>query len=223
MHKIKKLQADHIYMIGGASTANSAFFENESDCKQFLELADRFLKPYLSINAFQNNRDGWAMIVTTKSADVIRRAYKERRSKSTKCKKACAFNEIWRILSDQVRIFLSTYVKATNFRTGRTGGKVRSNYERFVFEDGEEALQMKKKLANQQYVQAQKKKRYRPAKKLCKIRRKLFKTSPYLSCALLTTSEKIVKLGLSCLDFGVFVGDVLRKLIQATLNYHFPT
>ena len=77
------------------------------------------------INCFQNSRDGWAMIITTKSAEAIRSAYEDRRKQSKKCKENCAHHEIWRMLSDQIRIMLSTYVKATNENTGRTGGKVK--------------------------------------------------------------------------------------------------
>jgi len=65
------------------------------------------------------------MIITTKSAEAIRTAYDNRRKQSKKCNEDCAHHEIWRMLSDQIRILLSTYVKATNENTGRTGGKVR--------------------------------------------------------------------------------------------------
>ena len=141
MKRIKKMQAEHIYLIEGAVTANSSFFENESDCKDFMRLADKHLGEYLSINSFQNNRDGWVMIITTKSAQEIRQAYDLRRVKSKKCKAGCAHYEIWRILSDQIRILLSTYVKITNATSGRRGGKVRGNYRRYVFESVAEVEQ----------------------------------------------------------------------------------
>ena len=82
------------------------------------------------------------MIITTRDEASIKKAYAERQAASKKCKEACAFEEVWRILSDQVRIWLSTYVKRTNRRSGCIGGKVRGNYKRFVFESVEEALAM---------------------------------------------------------------------------------
>ncbi len=223
MLKIKKLNAEHVYMVRGASVANSPFFETEDDCRLFLDLVDRFLKDYMFVNCFQNNRDGWAMIIATKSIEQIKKAYKERRAKSKKCKKSCEYKEVWKILSDQVRILLSTYVKATNYKTGRKGGKVRCNYERFVFESEEEALEMKMKLENERYNQEQPRKRYRSAKKLSKLREKLIRVSPFVSCAPLAAPEKMLELGLGCLDRSIFVSDVLRQLIQTTLLYHFPT
>ncbi len=217
------MAAGHVYLIRGASVANSPFFETEDDCKLFLQYADRFLKSYMTINLFQNNRDGWAMIISTKSSEEIRCAYKERRAKSKKCKATCRHTEVWRMLSDQVRILLSTYVKATNQKTGRKGGKVRCSYERFVFESAEEVQEVQVRMEKQRYDQQQPRKRYRPARKLHKIRKKLLQSSPFLSCAPMDVMEKIGELGVSCLDLVALVGDVLRYLVQVTFHHHFPT
>ncbi len=217
------MAANHVYLIRGSGVANSPFFETEEDCKLFLQYVDRFLRSYMTINLFQNNCDGWAMIVSTKSTEDIKQAYKERRARSKKCKKTCSYNEVWKILSDQVRILLSTYVKATNQKTGRKGGKVRSSYERFVFESPEEAQTMQMLMKKQRYRQQQPCKRYRPARKLHRIRKKLMKSSPFLSCASSGVAEKMVKIGIRCLNLTVLVGDVLRHLVQVTLYYHFPT
>lgn len=212
-----------MYMIQGASVANSPFFETEADCKLFLRLADRFLSRYLKINSFQNNRDGWAMIITTRSISDITGAYLERRAKSDKCKKEFEFTEVWRMLSDQIRIFLSTFVKATNHQTRRVGAKVRCRYKRFVFESAEEAKAKAESLAKEYYDQAQPRKRYRPSKKLCKLRKRMLRTSLYMSCALLDSVDKVRELGLGCLDLGVFVNDIARQIVSRTLNHHFPT
>lgn len=215
------MEPDHLYLIRGSSSANSAFFEREKDCKVFLKLADRFLSEYLSISSFQNNRDGWVMIIATRSAAEIRRAYKARRARSTKCRAEFEFKEIWQMLSDQIRIFLSTFVKATNRWTGRTGGKVRRRYERFVFDSEEEVFATKQLLESTYYEQSQPRKRYRPSRRLHKIRRKLLRTSVYISSRLLSIPERLRELGLSCLDLGVLADDVVRHLVATTHNHHF--
>lgn len=222
MIPIKKMQADQIYLIRGASTANSPFFETEADCKLFLRLADRYLSPFLSVNRYQNSRDGWVMIITTASEEAIRQAYKARRAKSKKCKPQCAFTEIWRMLSDQIRIFLSIYVKTTNEITGRSGTKVRCRYERFVFEDAAEAQEISDSLEREFYPLAQKKRRYRPTWRQHKIREKLLKTSIYISCALLGVKEKVEALGMRCLVLCDFRQTVVRQLIKLTYKHHFP-
>lgn len=212
-----------MYLIRGASTANSSFFEKLSDCKLFLALADRYLGRFLTINSFQNNRDGWAMIITTRSADEIKRAYLARRAKSKKCNKQFEFKEVWRMLSDQVRILLSTYVKMTNSETRRSGGKVRCRYQRFAFESAEEAERMKQLLETEVYDQAQEVKRYRPSVWMSSIRARMIKTSVYVSSALLNCAEKVAELGMRCLDAGGFYQDVVRLLVNRTLHHHFPT
>lgn len=222
MIEIQQMQANHMYLIEGTSSANSAFFEDEGDCKDFLRLADKYLGDYLTVNSFQNKKDGWAMIITTKSARVIRRAYKDRRAKSKKCKKGFEHHEVWRMLSDQVRIWQSTFVKLSNQKTGRTGGKVSAKYRRYVFESKEEAEEMRRNLSKRSYNQAQPIKRYRASKKLFRMKKKVVKRSIYLSCGLLNLKKNVVKLGLNCLDLSAFVDDVLRHLIDNTLNHHFP-
>lgn len=223
MKKIKKMGAGHIYLIRGSSTANSALFEGIDDCQQFLELADHYLKEYLTVSSFQNSRDGWVMIVATKSEALIKQAYSARRSLSKKCKEEFELKEVWRMLSDQVRIFLSTYVKKINRRTGRKGAMVRHRYERFVFESEEEALQMKVKLEEERYNLEQPVERYRPSEEMSELQAVMVKTSIYMSCALLKTPEMLSKLGMACLDLGVLVSNVARQMIQNTFHHHFPT
>lgn len=212
--------SDNLYLIRGASTSNCPFFENESDCALFLELADRFLGDYVTITSFQNNRDGWAMIIKTKSAISIKAAYYARRAKSAKCKKEFEYKEVWRMLSDQVRIFLSTYVKATNYRSGRKGGKVRCRYERFLFETEAEAVAVRDSLAEEFYTQAQPRKRYRPIAKMCRLSRKMLRSSIYMSCFLLCLPGKLKELGVRCLDLKLMTKDVVRQLIARTLQHH---
>lgn len=218
------MEANHIYLIRGASTACSPFFESVEHCRLFLRLADRFLSDYLRITSFQNNRDGWAMIIATRSADEIKRAYLARRACSQKCKKEYEFSEVWQMLSDQIRILLSTYVRTTNFSTGRTGAKVRRRYERYVFESEEEALAARKSLESEYYKLRQPSKRYRPRKKSHKMRKKLLRKSVYASSRLLAIPAKLRELGLGCVDIGVFIVDcVARQLVTRTLRDHFST
>lgn len=223
MRKIKKMQADHLYLIRGSSVANSAFFEHEDDCREFLALADHYLEEYLTITSFQNNRDGWVMIIATKSAAAIKAAYQVRRAKSKKCKKQFELKEVWRMLSDQIRIFLSRYVKYTNFKTGRKGAKVRHRYERFLFEDEAEALERQDKLAEEYYPLEQPEERYRPTDEQSTLTKEMIGVSLYMSCALLSIPQQLRKLGMLCLDLGFLRTTVAGKMIKATLHHHFPT
>jgi len=219
MLPIKQMQANQLYLIEGTSVANSPFFESEADCKLFLSLTDKYLIDYLTINCFQNSRDGWVMIVTTKSAEAIRTAYENRRKQSKKCKEDCAHHETWRMLSDQIRILLSTYVKATNENTGRTGGKVSGKYKRFVFESLEEVEAVKKELLQLKYDQSQELARYQPSNELYCLQSK---QSIYMGCALLESKELLRELGMRCLDLAGSLIHVLRQLVKTTFDFHFP-
>lgn len=221
MKKIKQMEADHIYLIRGCCVANTPFFENEGDCKEFLTLVDRFLRDYLRVMSFQNNRDGWVMIIATKSAAVIKQAYKARRAVSRKCRQEFELKEVWQMLSDQIRILLSTYVKKTNQKTGRKGAKVRQRYERFAFDSVEEALAMEAMLEEAYYPLEQPEERYRPKDELSTLTKKMIRTSIYMSCALLRVPKKLKKLGMACLDLGLLKTDVARQVIQNTLLHHF--
>lgn len=221
MKKIKKMAAEQVYLIRGASAANSPFFEKEEDCKLFLRLADRFLKDYLRINCFQNNRDGWVMLIVTRSSRDIKRAYYSRRSKSKKCQKKFEYKVVWQMLSDQIRILLSTYVKATNRKTGRSGGKVRCRYERFVFESEEEMESTRAAMERACYTQAQLMKRYRPSRKLHKMRKRLIFSSPFMSSVVSCLRGQVRLLGMLCMDFSEFMKDVARQLILPTYTHHF--
>lgn len=223
MRKIKEMQAEHMYLIRGSSVSNTPFFEHKEDCKLFLALADPYLKDYLTVASFQNNRHGWVMIIATKTESEIKRAYYARRAKSKKCLKKFELKEVWRMLSDQIRIFLSTYVKNTNHHSGRKGAKVRHRYERFVFESEIEALEIKASLESACHPLAQPLERYRPRKYQSKVRDSMIKTCIYMSCAMLSAQEKLVELGMACLDLGVLVTNVARQLIKNTLHHHFPT
>lgn len=223
MEKIKKMGAEHIYLIRGASCSNTPFFELESDCQLFLELADHYLRDYLKITSFQNNMHGWVMIICTESAAAIKAAYQARRALSKKCKKEFELNEVWQILSDQIRIFLSTYVKRTNRRTKRKGTKVRRRYERFLFDSTEEVLAMKAMLEEERYPLEQQEECYRPREDQSELRDSMIRTSIYMSCGLLGVPEMLRELGMACLDLGVLLTDVARQIIQNTLHHHFPT
>lgn len=217
------MEAEHVYLIRGCSVANTPFFEQEADCKLFLELADHYLKEYLTIASFQNNRDGWVMIIVTKTASVIKNAYCARRLLSKKCKKEFELQEVWKMLSDQIRILLSTYVRRTNHETGRKGAKVRHRYERFVFNSVEEALAMQESLEGECYPLEQPEERYRPSDELSTLTKSMIRSSIYMGCALLKSTKNLQKLGMVCLDLGVLVSNVARQLIQSTLHHHFPT
>ena len=226
------MQAKKIYLLKCASAANTVFFENELQAKLFLNYVDKYLGDYFEIHGYQNNIDGWVLVATTRSEKEIFNAYKKRRSNSKKCKIEFEFTEIWRILSEQIRILQSCYVKATNFLSGRIGTKVRSNYQRFVFGSHEEALAIMKQMKEQKYSQAQKKRKYFGLKSHFDFTKKQIHDSIYMCCNKLkdkidlTTHRGVCykeKLVLKCLRLLDDQLDLLRQLVNSTFFTHFPS
>ena len=210
-------------MIKGETSANSVFFENAKEARLFLNLVDHYLKAFVEVNRFQNTKDGWILIITLKSEGEIREAYRKRREASKKCKEEFCLDEVWRIISDQVRILLSTYVKTTNSRNNRNGGKVRSSYKRYYFEHIAEAIEEMKKMDEQEIDQSQANKRYHGAEGLFEMTEKEVKESIYFGCKWLKKGLGLRELGMKCLCLLDFLGDVLLGRINKTLKVHKTT
>lgn len=164
MKAIQQMQAGKIYLIESTASANSVYFETDDLSKLFFRYCDYYLKDYLHVEEYVLNKNGWAMLIKVKSGQTIRKYYEAveaaRKSKveHSKHKKPKA---IWRILSERVRLFISTYVKLSNHRLEREGTLVRRNYGRYEFEDLDAAKQYVSKIRNDQHEMQQSNKKYR--------------------------------------------------------------
>ena len=152
MQKTKEIQADGLYIFSGRSNANSCFIEKLSHGKQFMIYANYYLKGYLSIKDYVINKDGWTMIVKIGSKKILA----DRITKQNK--------EVWKIISERMRLFLSTFVRVTNKEKSRTGCLVHSSYERMYFESMSEAKLLMQRIRNQQLKIYSGKKKYRAIK-----------------------------------------------------------
>ena len=196
MQKVKKIEANNFYVFSGRSNANSCFIEKIIHAKKFLIYANFFLKSYLSIYDYIITKDGWSMVVKIKSSKQIRKS-----SKSEDI-------EIWKIISEQVRLFLSIFVRVTNKKKGRTGCLVHSGYERFRFESKSEAIEYISRLRKQQVAFYSKKKKYRSLKTHYTIPMKIAKGSIFLC------SKDIRKMRKEKLKFSEVIDFVdLRDLV----------
>ncbi len=220
MKQVKEMLPNNIYMLKGACSSNSTFFENEKEARLFMNYINKYLKDYVEVNCYQNGKDGWILIITVKTEAEIKEAYRKRRENSKKCKAECAFDEVWRILSDQIRIALSCYVKTTNALNEREGGKVKSSYKRYCFDSVEEAIAVMQKMDLQEIDQSQPKKRYQGVKELFNVGKKVLKKSIYFCCAQIRTGLKGAELVMGCLCLLDYLGDVLLYRVNKTFLEH---
>lgn len=163
MKKIQQMQEGEYYLIESRASANSVYFESDDLAKIFFRYCDYYLKDYIHVEEYVLNADGWAMLIKVKSAKTIRKHYgvvdineslqdEERKS---------AVVEIWRILSERVRLFISTYVRMSNKMLGREGSLVRRNYGRYQFDNLEEAQDYVARIRNDQHEMKQREEKYR--------------------------------------------------------------
>lgn len=139
MKSIKKLQAGGFYIIQSKASANSNYFESDSLASVFFKYFNYYLKDYIDLYEYSLNQDGWIMAIRIKSASTVKKYYSKILEKRTDKENSSA-KEIWRIISERFRVFISTYVRVSNKILGREGGLVKHKYERFSFDSEEEAL-----------------------------------------------------------------------------------
>lgn len=138
MKKTKKMFAECYYLLKGGSTARDLFFEDNQDIIDFRDQLESMLGCYIKVQKFHFYRDQWALAVKLNSKEEIIRQYKKDRDRSKKANRSNDYTEVWRIISERMRLFLSNYVRKTNFRKGRKGSKVDMTYERYCFTDVQE-------------------------------------------------------------------------------------
>ena len=179
----KVFYPEGFYLFESKASANSNYIENLEEARLLLTYMDYYLKDYLDIQEYFISRHGFQIAVKLKSESKIVEAYNRQGAASTSGRP-----EIWRIVSNRVRLFLSTYVRRINYRRGRKGVLVRASYKKYFFEKLDEALEHLEKMRNREVNLKQRRKRYRGLKKHYRIGSKFGKGSIYLS-------SKEVKLG----------------------------
>ena len=223
MVKIKEIQPNCIYLFSGKASANSVFIESLQEAHEFVNSANIRFKNFMKIHEYLLTKDGWSMVCEIESEDLINSTYlKDRKSKGKKYKKP-AFDEVWRIISEQVRHWLSRFVKICNFTQGRTGGKVHSNYERRIFTSVIDAKKYIADMHEQRLDYGQEKKRYQGSRGHFRVHDKKAKGHVFLcSKGLKGLIGRVFEVVGAVVNLAL-MDDVLRKLIETTLSHHFPT
>lgn len=224
MKTTKEMYPGCLYLFEGESSASSCFIQNEEDAKQFIILANQYLKDYIKIHEFNLTKDSWMMIVTIRSKEKIKKSYLKRRAQSQTCNRKNDHRKIWKIISEQMRLFLKHYVRDANKRSGRQGSLVKEPFKRSYFESEKEAQKHIIELRKQLLKRQQKIKKFRGRKKFYKITKKKTVGNIFL-CSCWKESKKSIsqfmkkiKIDVSALiDFKDFM---TLKFVLKTLRLH---
>ena len=220
MKKIKEIEAKGIYVFTGKSSGNSSMIESKKEAIEMINSANSRFEGFLRIREHLIFQDSWTLVCEVEDEKTIISTYLKMREKSVRKYKLPPLTEIWRIVSEQVRNFLSRFVKFCNYGRGRAGSLVHSNYERFYFENVEEALIFIKKIHVQSHDFSQRNRKYRPNTKHFYFTNKEKRSNVFMCSKNL---EGLILLGLR--TDGSVVGkrltiDILRKLISFTKTLH---
>lgn len=223
MKKSKEMRAGCLYMFKSIACSNTVYFEALDNTKSFLQIANQHLKEYLHIHEYMLCKDGWVFIARLKSKENIQMAYAKKRKKYKKPPKEIA---VWKIISEQVRLFIAKYVTHYNAITKREGVLVKRPYERYYFETLSEAKRVIKRIRRRLVGLQQGKKMYRAKKGHYRIPKKLGKGGIYLSSKRRRRVEGELRNELELSVFQRVKRKVLTKSIEKrikfTLNTHQP-
>ena len=221
MIKTKEVFAQGFYIFESRATANSNYIENISEAKLLMRLAKMYLKEYVNIKDYLINRHGWQMAVSLKTEATIRKAYDRKvEARFGSEHKQASQIEIWRIISEAVRLFISKYVQQINFRRKREGTLVKTSYERSYFSSLTEAKAHLGNLRRELIVMYQRKKKYRGLKSHYQIGRKAEKGSIFLCSKEIGVSDR--RKSIAGREVGTYLRDlVLPDVIKSTRLAHF--
>ena len=217
MKKIKETQGSGFYIFESRATGNSNYIESILEAKRLLTYLNYFLKDFLFIHDYVISRHGFQIAVELNSSEKILSKAKQTKNSINKFK----HDEIWKIISEKIRLSISTYVRFANRNRKRKGTLVQEKYSRYYFESKNEAFVFMNRLRTKKMKSYQKKK-YRGVKSHYKISSKIAKGSIYLSSIEVkkSRSRNTIKF-----NYPVFKGIdklVVLKLIENTINLHSP-
>lgn len=146
MKKTFEIQAGCYYLFESLASGKSCYFESEEEIKNFRSLFSRYLSECVEIHKMYLSSEGYQILLRVKSLRVLRMMYKKRCERRGVEVKKAYMDEVWRIVSEQMRIFHSVYVKSSNRIRGRKGVLVQSRFSRYYFDSKEEYEKYKEQM-----------------------------------------------------------------------------
>lgn len=207
MKETKEFNPGGYYLFESTASARSCYFESNEEIKIFKSLFNRYLGKYIDIHKMFISSEGYNILLRIKDKSILIKAYrlfcrKKRRNYDTKKER-----EIWRIISEQMRVFHSLYVKTVNKLRNRSGVLVKQSYKRYYFECEKEFTLYMEEMKKGKEIQNQKNKRYR-------VKSSWKRGVNWSNYRKGNWVKRLVDIGLR--------NDVVGKIIIHTFNSHSP-
>ncbi len=161
MKEVYQFSPSKYYMFESLSSGRSCYFESEQEIKLFRQLFDRYVSPYVRVHRMFLGSEGYQVLLKIRESKTLRSKYKGTCEKKGKKARKEYMESPWRIVSEQMRILLSVYVKSVNKIRDRQGVLVQRRYKRYVFEDKTEYDQYIEQMDTKDPIRSQRNERYR--------------------------------------------------------------
>lgn len=207
MKNTLELQPGAYYLFESLSSGSSCYFETDQEIEYFKNLFDRYLGKYILSHKMYFSTEGYHILVRIRDRKTIRDHYKKTCLRRGKAIQNIFIKELWRVVSEQMRIFMSVFVKAVNRLRDRQGVLVQSRYKRYYFESREEFERYIQEMEGGKRIDSQRNERYR-------VEDSFVKGLNWLALRGRKTGDNRL--------FNGFTNYVVSKLINLTLSHHNP-
>ncbi len=213
MRKVKELQGNGFYVLEGINAANTTLVQDQEEVDQFLVFVNAHFKDYMTIYDYCITSVGWNLLVKINNPQKVLRTYEliqNRRNRPLR------FDNVWMIVSNQVRLFRSRMTNWTNRKRKREGNASKTVYSRYIFETLEEGVSYIEKVRNRELSLDQPNPHYR----VINSHLNLDVNSPKLSSKSSQDRKTKQELYLDCLKIGDYVTRHLGNWIDRTFSKH---
>ncbi len=160
MKKVYRMESRGYYLIESLAVCRNCYFESKEEAERFKNLFVRYVGSYVEIDKMYLSSSGYHILLRIKSFAYLRNRYTKECNRRGKQVRGIFIEEPWRIISEQMRIFHSRYVKWINEKRDRSGGMVKERYSRYYFSSEEEYEIYKNKMGQKEQLKGQRNKRY---------------------------------------------------------------
>ena len=155
-----KLQSNQLYLLSSESVANNLYFENKQDIQFTHQMIKKYVGYIGDVIDYLIKPTGWVIILRTHSESTILSKFKKKINKSATIKKAIRNKKVSVLMSETIRIIISSITRQINRNNNRKGTIVKGNFSRYVFKSVVDAINIIKKMKNEKLEIIQQIKKY---------------------------------------------------------------
>lgn len=132
MKRNTKLKTNELYLLSSESVSKNLYFETEKDIIYANQIINKYIKYIGEVIDYMISPSGWLILIKTNSKETLLSLIKQKPNKSSTIKKAIRKKETGVIISEILRIIISSISRQINRNNNRKGAVVKGNFNRYV-------------------------------------------------------------------------------------------